>query len=81
MDEKGSIYQLARAYSTVCEISLTFGGPVTNIKGEVLDKEEEVIQGLCAVVALVPGFFFHNYPAGSALARNVTFGRIAGRNA
>lgn len=69
------------AYPAKCGITFTFGGCVANANGEVLDKEENVISGLYAVGALVPGIFYYNYAAGSAMTRNAVFGRRAGRNA
>ena len=69
------------AYPAVCGITLTFGGLVISDKGEVVNKEGNIIPNLYAVGALTSGFFYYDYEGGSALTRNVVFGRITGKNA
>ncbi|MCS7136649.1 MAG: FAD-dependent oxidoreductase [Nitrososphaerota archaeon] len=65
----------------VCGITLTFGGPLTDKYGRVLDLEGTPIPRLYAVGELTGGFFFENYPGGGSLARCAVFGRIAGEHA
>lgn len=59
-------------------ITFAFGGLSITTRGEVLDTRGEPIEGLWAVGNSTAGFFYGNYPGGSALTRGATFGRRAG---
>ncbi|MEM2430331.1 MAG: FAD-binding protein, partial [Nitrososphaerales archaeon] len=61
--------------------TFTFGGLRINTNAEVLDITGKPIPGLYAVGELTGGFFYHSYPGGSGITRNLVFGRIAGKNA
>lgn len=69
------------AFGVTCGITFTFGGLKVNSNSEVLDENQQAIEGLFAAGELVGGLYFENYPGGSGLSAGATFGRIAGRNA
>lgn len=62
-------------------ITFGFGGIKINTEAEAIDTRGEKIPGLWVVGNSSSGFFYGNYPAGSALMRGTTYGRIAGKNA
>ena len=72
-------------YALQCKKAIlgTFGGLNTNITGEVVTADEEVIPGLYAAGEVANGEFFPKmYPSsGAALGEAVVFGREAGRSA
>ncbi len=61
----------------------TFGGPVTDLDGRVLDAEDQVITGLYAAGEVANGdLLWQEYPgSGTSLSIDFTFGRIAGQTA
>ena len=61
----------------------TFGGLDTNITGEVVTEDGEVIPGLYAAGEVANGEFFPRtyFSSGTALGEAVVFGREAGRSA
>lgn len=69
------------AYSAACGLTFTFGGVKVSTDAEVTDILGRPLPGLFATGEVLGGFFYHNYPAGSGLARGAVFGRIAGENA
>ncbi len=69
------------SYPLTGGITFTFGGLRINTNAEVLDITGKPIPGLYAVGELTGGFFYHSYPGGSGITRNLVFGRIAGKNA
>lgn len=72
-------------YAMQCRKAIlgTFGGINTNITGEVVTADEEVIPGLYAAGEVANGEFFpKKYPSsGLALGEAVLFGREAGASA
>ncbi len=61
----------------------TFGGPVTNAKGEVLSTDEKVIPGLYAAGEVANAMLlYREYPcSGTAIQQCITMGRLAGASA
>lgn len=74
--EKGPFY----AIPFLPIVSGTFGGPITNEKGQVLDENGEVIKGLYAAGEVANGdLFYREYPgSGSSISAAVNMGRISG---
>lgn len=74
--EKGPFY----AVTMEPTISGTLGGPLTNMKSQVLNTNKEVIKGLYAAGEVANGdLFFQEYPgSGTSIQACVAFGRIAG---
>jgi tricarballylate dehydrogenase len=70
-----------RAYPVTGGITFTYGGVKVNKKGEVLNDNDERIEGLYACGEMVGGVFFHGYPGGSGLTSGTVFGRYAGASA
>ena len=69
-------------YAVTCGITFTFGGlRIDPRSAQVLDTEEQPIDGLYAAGELVGGLFYDNYAGGSGLMAGSVFGRIAGRSA
>lgn len=68
-------------YAVTCGITFTFGGLKINNRTQVLDTEDQPIQGLYAAGELVGGLFYNNYPGGSGLMAGAVFGRLAGNSA
>lgn len=75
--DEGPFYAVAFAPIT----SGTFGGPVTNEKGQVVAESGEIIKGLYAAGEVANGdIFYQEYPgSGSSISTCVGMGRIAGR--
>jgi tricarballylate dehydrogenase len=67
-----------RAYPVTGGITFTYGGVKVNLKGEVLNENNEHIEGLYACGEMVGGVFFYGYPGGSGLTSGAVFGRAAG---
>jgi tricarballylate dehydrogenase len=70
-----------KAYPVTGGITFTYGGVKVNKAAEVLDKNNEKIQGLFACGEMVGGVFFYGYPGGSGLTSGAVFGRSAGYSA
>ncbi len=70
-----------RAYPVTGGITFTYGGLNVNKKGEVLNADNQPIEGLFACGELVGGVFFYGYPGGSGLTSGTVFGRYAGQTA
>ena len=69
-------------YAVTCGITFTFGGlRIDPRSAQVLDTEEQPIDGLYAAGELIGGLFYDNYAGGSGLMAGAVFGRIAGRSA
>ncbi len=69
-------------YAVTCGITFTFGGlRIDPRSAQVLDTEEQPIEGLYAAGELIGGLFYDNYAGGSGLMAGAVFGRIAGRSA
>ncbi|WP_066074626.1 FAD-dependent tricarballylate dehydrogenase TcuA [Neobacillus soli] len=75
--EKAPFY----AYPVTCGITFTFGGIHTSENGEVLNANEEAIEGLYAAGEMIGGIFYENYPGGSGLMSGAVFGKLAGVSA
>lgn len=75
--EEGPFYAVAFAPIT----SGTFGGPVTNEKGQVVAEKGGIIKGLYAAGEVANGdIFYQEYPgSGSSISTCIGMGRIAGR--
>ena len=56
-------------------MTATFGGPVINTKGQVLDTEGKPIKGLYAVGNAAGGLFYDNYVGGAQLTSASVIGR------
>ncbi len=56
-------------------MTATFGGPLINTKGQVLDTEGKVIPGLFAVGNAAGGLFYENYIGGAQLTSAAVIGR------
>jgi tricarballylate dehydrogenase len=70
-----------KAYPVTGGITFTYGGVKVNKSAEVLDENNEKIQGLFACGEMVGGVFFYGYPGGSGLTSGAVFGRSAGYSA
>lgn len=75
--EEGPFYAIAFAPIS----SGTFGGPITNEKGQVVAEKGGIIKGLYAAGEVANGdLFYQEYPgSGSSISTCVGMGRIAGR--
>ena len=67
-----------RAYPVTGGITFTYGGLKISKNGNVLDQNDQNIQGLYACGELVGGVFLNGYPGGSGLTSGAVFGRKAG---
>lgn len=77
--EKGPFYAIP--YSPIS--SGTFGGPITNEKGQVMAEDGGIIKGLYAAGEVANGdLFYQEYAgSGSSISTCIAFGRISGRTA
>ena len=66
------------AFAVTCGITFTFGGLRINSRSQVLENDDNPIDGLFAAGELVGGLFYHNYPGGAGLMAGSVFGRLAG---
>ena len=55
-------------------MTATFGGPLINTEGRVLDTEGKVVEGLFAVGNACGGIFYDNYVGGAQLTSAAVFG-------
>lgn len=55
-------------------MTATFGGPLINTNGQVLDTENRVIDGLFAIGNAAGGLFYDNYVGGAQLTSAAVFG-------
>lgn len=69
------------AYEVTCGVTFTFGGLRINNGGQVMDTNDDPIDGLFAAGEMVGGIFFFNYPGGTGLTSGAVFGRRAGGGA
>jgi tricarballylate dehydrogenase len=69
------------AYAVTCGITFTFGGVRISDQGQVVDVNQNVINGLYAAGEMVGGIFYYNYPGASGLTSGAVFGRLAGGSA
>ena len=66
------------AFAVTCGITFTFGVLRINSRSQVLENDDNPIDGLFAAGELVGGLFYHNYPGGAGLMAGSVFGRLAG---
>jgi fumarate reductase flavoprotein subunit/tricarballylate dehydrogenase len=57
-------------------MTATFGGPLINTSGQVVDTENRPIEGLFAIGNAAGGLFYDNYIGGAQLTSGAVFGRI-----
>lgn len=57
-------------------MTATFGGPLINVKGQVLDTENNVIDGLFAIGNAAGGLFYDNYIGGAQLTSAAVYGIV-----
>lgn len=57
-------------------MTATFGGPLINTKGQVLDTENRVIDGLFAIGNAAGGLFYDNYIGGAQLTSAAVYGIV-----
>lgn len=69
------------AYPVTCAITFTFGGLKVNNKAQVLDEEDQPIEGLYAAGELVGNLYYVKYAGGAGLTSGSVLGRIAGAEA
>lgn len=69
------------AFSVAGGITFTYGGIKINTNAEVLDQDDQPIQGLYAAGEMTGGFFMDSYPANAGLARGAVTGYLAGKSA
>jgi len=62
-------------------MTATFGGPLINGDGQVLNAEKQPIPGLYAVGNAIGGLFYDDYIVGSQLTAAVIWGRLAAQHA
>ena len=55
-------------------MTATFGGPLINTNGQVLDTENQVIPGLFCIGNAAGGLFYDNYVGGAQLTSAGVFG-------
>jgi tricarballylate dehydrogenase len=69
------------AYPVTCAITFTFGGLKVDNKAQVLDEEDQPIEGLYAAGELVGNLYYVKYAGGAGLTSGSVLGRIAGAEA
>ncbi len=69
------------AYAVTCGITFTFGGLKINSQAQVLDEEDQPIDGLYAAGELVGNLYYVKYAGGAGLTSGSVLGRIAGAEA
>jgi fumarate reductase flavoprotein subunit len=57
-------------------ITATFGGPLVNVKTQVINGENQPIEGLYAIGNSVGGIFYDDYIVGAQLTSATIFGRV-----
>ena len=62
-------------------MTATFGGPLINGDGQVLNAEKQPIPGLYAIGNAIGGLFYDDYIVGSQLTAAVIWGRLAAQHA
>ena len=62
-------------------MTATFGGPLINIKAQVIRSDDKIIPGLYAVGNAAGGLFYGDYIIGSQFGAAIVFGRIAAADA
>lgn len=62
-------------------MTATFGGPLINKDGQVLNTEKQPVKGLYAIGNAIGGLFYDDYIVGSQLTAAVIWGRLAAKHA
>ncbi|MDZ4164872.1 MAG: FAD-dependent oxidoreductase [Smithellaceae bacterium] len=62
-------------------MTATFGGPLINVRAQVINNEDMIIPGLYAAGNAAGGLFYEDYIVGSQLGAAIVFGRIAAADA
>jgi fumarate reductase flavoprotein subunit len=62
-------------------MTATFGGPLINVRAQVINTEDKIIPGLYAAGNAAGGLFHGDYIVGSQLGAAIVFGRIAAADA
>ncbi|MCJ7687486.1 MAG: FAD-binding protein, partial [Desulfobacteraceae bacterium] len=62
-------------------MTATFGGPLINVKAQVINQADKIIPGLYAVGNAAGGLFYGDYIVGSQIGAAIVFGRIAAADA
>ncbi|MDR2400388.1 MAG: FAD-dependent oxidoreductase [Deferribacteraceae bacterium] len=57
-------------------MTATFGGPLVNVKTQVINTENQPIEGLYAIGNSVGGIFYDDYIVGAQLTSAAVFGRV-----
>ena len=69
------------AYPVICGMTFCYGGLKTNINGELINKNGDIINGLYAVGEMLGGLWYNNYPSGGGMMAGAVFGKKAGKHA
>jgi len=62
-------------------MTATFGGPLINVRAQVIGNNDRIIPGLYAAGNAAGGLFYGDYIIGSQLGAAIIFGRIAAADA
>lgn len=62
-------------------MTATFGGPLINVRAQVIGNDDKIIPGLYAAGNAAGGLFYGDYIIGSQLGAAIIFGRIAAADA
>ena len=62
-------------------MTATFGGPLINVRAQVIRNDDKIIPGLYAAGNAAGGLFYGDYIIGSQLGAAIIFGRIAAADA
>ncbi len=69
------------AYAVTCGITCTYGGVKVNPLGQILDQDDQPIDGLYAAGEMVGGLYYIKYAGGIGLTAGSVLGRLSGRHA
>lgn len=69
------------AYAVTCGITFTFGGLQVDSQAQVLDEQQQPIDGLYAAGELVGNLYYVKYAGGAGLTSGSVLGRLAGTGA
>lgn len=69
------------AYAVTCGITCTYGGVKVNPTGQVLDQNDQPLEGLYAAGEMVGGLYYIKYAGGIGLTAGSVLGRLSGQHA
>ena len=69
------VVQSSESFKIAVDVRFTFGGPLINTNGQVLDTEGRPVPGLFAVGNAAGGLFYDNYVGGAQLTSASVIGR------